>query len=101
MRARLSLRLAALASVQGTVLAGEQTWQGPSARNEAVFALLAGGEQVQVRKTGLVWALCIEGQLWNGETCVADVPPGREPGSGMKRSPGQQRAVDSTDPRSS
>lgn len=80
MRSILSLIFSALALLPGTVHAGEQTCSAPAARNEADFVFLAGGEQVQDMKTGLIWARCIEGQSWNGETCVADDPDAVNPG---------------------
>lgn len=82
MHAKLTWVVVALALMPVTVHAGGQTCKGPSTRNEADFVYLAGGEQVLDKKTGLIWTRCIEGQSWNGETCVADDPNAVNPGPG-------------------
>lgn len=80
MRTRFPVVVLALVSISGPVGAGEQTCNGPLVRSEADFVFRAAGAQVQDKKSGLIWARCIEGQSWTGDTCVADDPNAVNPG---------------------
>lgn len=93
MCAKSSMITVALALLPCVVNAGEPNCKGPLARSEAEFVVLAGGEQIQDKKTGLIWARCIEGQSWDGEACVADDPKAVNPGPRVTYAQAQQLAA--------
>lgn len=73
--------------------AGSQRCDGAPARQEADFAIVAGGTQVHDRKTGLIWARCLEAQTWNGSTCAADDPKAVNPGPNVSFAQAQKLAA--------
>ena len=79
--------------VSTIVSAGEQSCTSVPVRNEADFVVLAGGAQLHDKKTGLIWARCIEGQSWTGQTCVADDPQAVNPGPGVTFAQAQKLAA--------
>ncbi len=81
--ARLAAAFVVLGATAAAALAGGQQCQGKPARSEADFVFLAGGAQVQDNRTKLIWSRCLEGQAWNGTTCLADDPKAVNPGPNL------------------
>ncbi len=93
MRTWLLALVSTLVSVSGAVTAGEQSCKGAPSRSEDDFVVVGGGEQIQDTKTGLIWARCIEGQSWSGDTCVADDPQAVNPGPRVTFAQAQKMAA--------
>lgn len=83
MKRKATVIAALLLVTATTAFAGQQSCEGARVRDAADFVFIAEGVQVHDQRTGLIWLRCLEGQEWNGTTCVATDPEAVNPGPRM------------------